>query len=157
MGDGCFLYNPVTQSFGVSAAENIPIMIVVFNNGKYAAMQSSHLQFFPDGVAARTGIHHGVDIPGPNYAELVAPFGGHGERVEDPEELQPALGTRPDRRQPRATRLGGRGFVTVGPPDQLFRGNADAPGIYKAGGFFMLARTPTPAPPPPRNRIGDLP
>jgi acetolactate synthase-1/2/3 large subunit len=91
MGDGCFLYNPVTQSLGVSAAENIPIMIVVFNNGKYAAMQSSHLQFFPDGVAARTGIHHGVDIPGPNYAELVAPFGGHGERVEDPAELKPAL------------------------------------------------------------------
>ena len=91
MGDGCFLYNPVTQSLGVSASENIPILIVVFNNGKYAAMQNSHLQFFPDGVAARTGIHHGVDIPGPNYAELVAPFGGYGERVEDPAELKPAL------------------------------------------------------------------
>jgi acetolactate synthase-1/2/3 large subunit len=91
MGDGCFLYNPITQSFGVSIAENLPILIVIFNNGKYAAMQSSHLQFYPDGVAARTGIHHGVDITGPNYAELVQPFGGHGERVEDPQQLKPAL------------------------------------------------------------------
>ena len=32
-----------------------------------------------------------MDIPGPNYAELVAPFGGHGERVEDPAEVVPAL------------------------------------------------------------------
>ena len=91
MGDGCFLYNPVTQSLGVSASENLPILIVVFNNGKYAAMQNSHLQFYPEGIAAGTGIHHGVDIPGPNFAELVQPFGGHGERVEDPAEVVPAL------------------------------------------------------------------
>ena len=91
MGDGCFLYNPVTQSLGVSASENLPILIVVFNNGKYAAMGNSHLSFYPEGVTAQTGIHHGVDIPGPNYAELVAPFGGHGERVEDPAEVVPAL------------------------------------------------------------------
>lgn len=91
MGDGSFLYNPVIQSFGVATAENLPILIVVFNNGKYAAMQSSHLQFYPQGIAAATGIHYGVDIPGPNYAQLVEPFGGHGERVEDPEQLKPAL------------------------------------------------------------------
>ena len=91
MGDGCFLYHPVTQSFGVSASENLPILIVVFNNGKYAAMGNSHISFYPEGVTAQTGIHHGVDIPGPNYAELVQPFGGHGERVEDPAEVVPAL------------------------------------------------------------------
>ena len=91
MGDGCFLYNPVTQSLGVSASENLPILIVVFNNGKYAAMGNSHISFYPEGVTAQTGIHHGVDIPGPNYAELVQPFGGYGERVEDPAEVVPAL------------------------------------------------------------------
>ena len=54
-------------------------------------MQSSHLQFYPQGIAAKTGIHYGVDIPGPNYAQLVEPFGGHVKRVEDPEQLKPAL------------------------------------------------------------------
>ena len=54
-------------------------------------MQNLHLQFYPEGIAAKTGIHHGVDIPGPNYADLVTPFGGHSERVEDPNELKPAL------------------------------------------------------------------
>ena len=91
MGDGSFLYNPVIQSFGVATQENLPILIVVFNNGKYAAMKSSHLDFYPNGVAANSGVHHGVDIPGPNYAQLVEPFGGHGERVEDPAQLKPAL------------------------------------------------------------------
>ena len=54
-------------------------------------MQNLHLQFYPDGVAAKTRIHHGVDITGPNYADLIKPFGGHSERVEDPAELKPAL------------------------------------------------------------------
>ena len=91
MGDGSFLYNPVIQSFGVSTEEKLPILIVIFNNGKYSAMQSSHLDFYPQGIAAATGIHYGVNITGPNYAQLVEPFGGHGERVEDPGQLKPAL------------------------------------------------------------------
>ena len=32
-----------------------------------------------------------MDIAGPNYAQLVEPFGGYGERVEDPEILAPAI------------------------------------------------------------------
>ena len=45
----------------------------------------------PEGAAASSGIFHGVHIPGPDYAQLVAPFGGHGERVEDSSQLVAAL------------------------------------------------------------------
>ena len=91
MGDGSFLYNPITQALGVARESGLPILIVVFNNASYAAMKSLHLSFNPDGDAAKSGIFHGVDIPGPNYAELVAPFGGHGERVADPQRLRGAI------------------------------------------------------------------
>lgn len=91
IGDGSFLYNPITQSLGVARESNLPIMIVVFNNASYAAMKSLHHSFYPDGTAVQTGIYHGVDIPGPDYAELARPFGGHGERVEDPSRLKGAL------------------------------------------------------------------
>ena len=91
MGEGAFLYNPITQAFGASLEHNLPILIVMFNNGKYAAMEKSHLSFYPEGAAATSGITHGVDIPGPNYAQLVEPFGGSGERVEEPGQLKPAL------------------------------------------------------------------
>ena len=32
-----------------------------------------------------------MHIPGPNYAQLVEPFGGYGEKVEDPAQLKQAL------------------------------------------------------------------
>ncbi len=91
MGDGGLLYNPVTQSFGVAGEAGLPFLTVVFNNGNYEAMRSNHLHYYPEGDAASSGIFHGVHIPGPDYAKLVAPFGGHGERVDDPTQLVPAL------------------------------------------------------------------
>jgi thiamine pyrophosphate-dependent acetolactate synthase large subunit-like protein len=91
MGDGSFLYNPITQALGVARESNLPIMIVVFNNTSYAAMKRLHLSFYPDGDAAKSGIFHGVDIPGPDYQDLASPFGGHGERVEDPKRLAGAI------------------------------------------------------------------
>ncbi|MEE3246750.1 MAG: thiamine pyrophosphate-binding protein [Chloroflexota bacterium] len=91
MGDGSLLYNPITQALGVARESSLPIMIVVFNNTSYAAMKRLHLSFYPEGDAAKSGIFHGVDIPGPDYQELVSPFGGHGERVEDPKRLPGAI------------------------------------------------------------------
>ncbi len=91
MGDGSFLYNPITQALGVARESDLPIMIVVFNNTSYAAMKRLHLSFYPEGDAAKSGIFHGVDIPGPDYQQLASPFGGHGERVEDPKRLAGAI------------------------------------------------------------------
>ena len=91
MGDGGFLYNPITQSFGVAREANLPFLTIIFNNGNYEAMRTNHLHYYPDGAAATSGIFHGVYIPGPDYSQLVAPFGGYGERVEDPTKLKSAL------------------------------------------------------------------
>ena len=91
IGDGSFLYNPITQSLGVARESNLPILIVVFNNASYAAMKSLHLSFYPEGTSVQTGDFYGVNIPGPDYSELARPFGGHGERVEDPSRLHGAL------------------------------------------------------------------
>jgi acetolactate synthase-1/2/3 large subunit len=91
MGDGSFLYNSITQSLGVSREASLPILIIVFNNGCYASMRRNHLSFYPQGDSAASGIFYGVNIPGPNYSQLVEPFGGYGERVEDPAKLKPAL------------------------------------------------------------------
>ena len=91
MGDGGFLYNPVTQSFGVACEANLPFLTIIFNNGNYEAMRRNHLHYYPNGDAAHSDIWYGVHIPGPDYPKLVDPFGGYGVRVEDPAELVPAL------------------------------------------------------------------
>ena len=52
MGDGGFLYNPVTQCFGVACEANLPFLTVLYNNGGYEAMRGNHLAYYPDGDAA---------------------------------------------------------------------------------------------------------
>ena len=91
IGDGGFLYNPVIQALGASKQHNLPILIVVFNNKGYMAMQKGHVHHYPDGAAESAKIHLGSKLNGPDYAELGSHFGLHGERVEDPAKLKPAL------------------------------------------------------------------
>ncbi len=91
LGDGSFLYNPITQSIGASKGYGLPITAVVMNNRKYSAMQKGHLHHYPDGVAHGADIYQGVHIDGPDYAELGKPFGLYGQKVEKPGELKAAL------------------------------------------------------------------
>jgi acetolactate synthase-1/2/3 large subunit len=93
IGDGSFLYNPVVQALGASKGNDLPILIVVCNNGQYRAMQTGHLHHYPDGVAQEAQMWHGVTIDGPDYAELGKPFGLPGQKVEKPSELPGAIRT----------------------------------------------------------------
>ncbi|MDP6692089.1 MAG: thiamine pyrophosphate-binding protein [Alphaproteobacteria bacterium] len=91
MGDGSFLYNPVVQSLGASRDSELPILIIVFNNGKYAAMQGMHLKMYPKGTAVDTDTFHGTFINAPDFVKVAESFGAYGERVEDPEAIEQAL------------------------------------------------------------------
>ena len=91
IGDGSFLYNPLTQSLALSQQAELPILIVIFNNGGYRAMKLEHHAYYPAGIAAANNRSHGFPITGFEYSELVKPFGGFGRRVDKPAELKPAL------------------------------------------------------------------
>jgi acetolactate synthase I/II/III large subunit len=91
IGDGGFLYNPVIQALGASKQHNLPILIVIFNNKGYMAMQKGHVHHYPDGAAESAHMHIGSKLNGPDYAELGSHFGLHGERVEDPAKLKSAV------------------------------------------------------------------
>ena len=91
IGDGAFLYNPALQALGASRDYNLPVLIVVLNNSKYAAMQGITENFYPDGAAVTTDTHYGVHINGPDYADIAQLFDGHGEKVEDPARLAGAI------------------------------------------------------------------
>jgi len=91
IGDGSLLYNPIVQGLGASRDCNLPILIVVFNNKKYQAMQNNHERYYPDGIAVGQKLWHGVAINGPDYDRLGAPFDFPGVKVDDPAALKPAL------------------------------------------------------------------
>ncbi len=91
IGDGGFLYNPVIQALGASKQHKLPILIVIFNNKGYMAMQKGHVHHYPDGAAVNAKIHLGSKLNGFDYAELGAHFDLHGERVEQSDKLKSAL------------------------------------------------------------------
>jgi acetolactate synthase I/II/III large subunit len=91
IGDGSFCYNPVLQAFSLAKDANLPILVIVMNNGKYQAMESDHRNYYPDGVAAQNDKFYGAPLSAPEYTELGAPFGFHGRRVDDPADLEAAI------------------------------------------------------------------
>ena len=91
IGDGGFLYNPVLQLLGASRDYNLPILVVIFNNKKYAAMQNMHKRMYPEGVAVETGYLPAPTSMARTYVKVIEAFGGYGETVEDPEALPDAL------------------------------------------------------------------
>ena len=62
IGDGAFLDNPGLGSLGAARDYNLPIMALIFNNKKYAAMQGMHQKMYPDGIAAEIDLYHGTHI-----------------------------------------------------------------------------------------------
>jgi acetolactate synthase-1/2/3 large subunit len=92
IGDGAFHYNAVPSCLGVAEEYGLPIHAVVFNNGRYLSMESSLIKYFPDGAAKKTGVHYGAEIgPRPDYQFYAKAHGGHGIRVEKPNEIAPAI------------------------------------------------------------------
>jgi acetolactate synthase-1/2/3 large subunit len=90
-GDGGFLYNPVIQALGAAKAHGLPILAVVFNNGRYQAMKQGHVHHYPAGVSVGADLFYGVHIDGPDYAEFAKPFGAYGRKVERLDALDAAL------------------------------------------------------------------
>ncbi len=91
VGDGSFLYNPIVQVLGASKAYELPIVIVVCNNSRYAAMRRGHLGYYPGGVSDTMNMPYGSNIEGPEYHDLGSHFGFHGAKVDTVAELGPAL------------------------------------------------------------------
>jgi acetolactate synthase I/II/III large subunit len=92
IGDGTFLYNPVIPALAFADEHHLPLLILVFNNAKYAAMQYYHDKFYPSGTAIATKDYYGVELEGVKYEQAAAMVDGYARRVETPAELKVALG-----------------------------------------------------------------
>ena len=83
--------NPMVGHW-VSAAHNLPILTILFNNSRYGAVRNATLSMFKDGVAGETDGRFLADLdPAPPYEELARAQGAHAERVEKPADLPEAL------------------------------------------------------------------
>jgi acetolactate synthase-1/2/3 large subunit len=91
IGDGTFLYNPMPAALAFADEHRLPLLILVFNNAKYAAMQYYHDKFYPSGVAMTAKDYYGVELKGLRYENAAAMIDGYSSRTETPAELKAAL------------------------------------------------------------------
>lgn len=92
VGDGSWLYNPVPAALMAAKQYRLPLLVIVFNNGKYASMRGNHVREYPEGVAVRTGNFRGVDLSDqPDAAAVASAAGALGLTVSTAKELAPAL------------------------------------------------------------------
>eukprot|EP01035_Chromulina_nebulosa_P039317 gene39317-53149_t len=72
-GDGCFLMHG--QEFATAVRYDLPIIVVVINNGIYGTIRMHQEREYPGRVV-------GTDLKNPDFAALARACGGHGETVE---------------------------------------------------------------------------
>ena len=88
LGDGSTMFG--IQGLWTLAKYRVPLLVIVFNNRAYMAVKN---QFRGSEERIRIAAEMGAEIVGPdvNFARLAETFGIFGERVEQPEAIEPAL------------------------------------------------------------------
>lgn len=81
-GDGCFLMNG--QEFATLVQYDLPVAILVVDNGMFGTIRMHQERHYPGRVAA-------TELRNPDFAAYAKAFGGYGERVETDAEFGPAL------------------------------------------------------------------
>ena len=92
LGDGAYMFGNPTATHYVSEAMHLPLLFVVANNARWAAVHRSTLATYPKGFAAQSEKPPFATLePSPRFEHVIRASGGHGERVTEPKELMPAL------------------------------------------------------------------
>ncbi len=92
LGDGAYMFGNPTAAHFVSQAMQLPVLFVVFNNARWAAVHRSTLGLYPKGYASKAAEPGFATLePSPRFEHVIRASGGHGERVTEPGELLPAL------------------------------------------------------------------
>ena len=88
-GDGDFLQT--MQEMATAAMLDLPVLFVVLNNSGWISIKGGQLGLFGR-VSMTDFCRRDGSIYSPAYAEVARNFGLHGEKVEDPSQIQAAVG-----------------------------------------------------------------
>ena len=92
LGDGAYMFGNPTAGHYVSEAMKLPVLFIIANNARWAAVHRSTLATYPKGFASQKKEPPFATLePSPRFEHVIQASGGHGERVSEPKELMPAL------------------------------------------------------------------
>lgn len=92
LGDGAYMFGNPTAGHYVSEAMHLPVLFIIANNARWAAVHRSTLATYPKGHAAAMKEPPFATLePSPRFEHVIRASGGHGEAVREPKELMGAL------------------------------------------------------------------
>ncbi|MDB5750022.1 MAG: thiamine pyrophosphate-requiring protein [Ramlibacter sp.] len=96
VGDGAYIFNNPAACHQAAAMHGLPVLIVVYNNEAWDAVQLAATGMYPNQSAARERQERGTAPiaslkPLPDFERYAEASGGYGERVTSREQLLPAL------------------------------------------------------------------
>ncbi|MBV9580728.1 MAG: thiamine pyrophosphate-requiring protein [Chloroflexi bacterium] len=92
VGDGSYMFGVPSAAHWAARRYDLPVLIIVWNNAKWSAVESATRTVYPEGWAARTRSFPFSDLsPALAFEHDVRAAGGFGLRVESPDEVPGAL------------------------------------------------------------------
>jgi acetolactate synthase-1/2/3 large subunit len=92
LGDGAYMFSNPLAGHYAARQNDLPILVVVFNNAMWNAVRRATRGMYPNGHAARSDAPAYTKLDGlPAFEDVCVAAGGYGERVEHAEALPAAL------------------------------------------------------------------
>lgn len=92
MGDGSYIFSNPVACHQIAEALDLPILVVIVNNGEWGAVRQSVAGLYPDGYAARSNQMPLTQLsPVPDFTKVAAASRAYAKQVADPAELPHAL------------------------------------------------------------------
>ncbi len=92
IGDGGFVFANPTACHWAAEAHGLPIVMVIFNNNRYAAVRNATLSMFASGAAGRENGLGLADLsPSPPFEKIAEAHGAFAARVDSPADLPGVL------------------------------------------------------------------
>ncbi|MDA0238932.1 MAG: thiamine pyrophosphate-requiring protein [Proteobacteria bacterium] len=92
VGDGSYMFGVPIAAHFVGRSQSLPTLTMVSNNAVWLAVRGSTLSVYPEGSASKANAMPVTELtPSPDFEKAIESCGGYGEKVENPDDLIPAL------------------------------------------------------------------
>ena len=91
VGDGSFYFGNPSAVYTIAVENQLPILTVLLDNGGWSAVKESTLRMYPQGQAKNTNQFASVLGHGTDFAAIAEAAGAHGERLNDPTQVNAAI------------------------------------------------------------------
>lgn len=92
VGDGSYIFSNPVACHQIAEAHNLPVLIIVMNNGIWNAVRRAARNVYPDGNANKMNVMPLTSLqPMPDFCRITEASRGYAERVEAGDDLPGAL------------------------------------------------------------------